>query len=777
MSATPQMQLLPGGEPRQERPLSATHDFFERNRFVAIAIFVLTVAAIVAISFAGLNPVALPVQPGQLAQARVEASERFTYESLITSEQARTRLLDRVPPVYQLDGSALDRFEQAFRALLADLAFFERTRSDAEKNNSPAAVFEEISRNFNSRGPYRASAADLKAFYAYGDANIRSSVAERGLSLLRELYQEGIQENPRPGAQDGIMLLQLRRPGGEIAESHVQSVEDALTYLRVNLNSNSSDRDAAHALFRLLRNGVTPNLTFDSPGSAQLRRQALVGVPPSIITVESGEVIIQPGERVTPAQYEMLQAYRAHLDTTGRLAAEQGYQLFVRVLLVMAMVIASILYIRLEDHETLLSNSRLGLLALVVIVNLLMVRLSYSLASLPFFIDNFSAAALLPYIVPTAFAPLIVAILIDAGSAIFMALLISIFTGIIYGHRLDLVVLTLLASMVGIYSCRALRRRSRIVQAAGLGGFVVAGFAVLIGFANQTALSLMLLQVAAALLTGLVTGIVVAGLLPVLENLFKRTTDITLLELTDYNHPLLHQLQLISPGTYHHSLVVAQLAENAASAIKANPLLGRVCSLFHDIGKTEEPGFFTENQREGTNPHDKLPPAKSAEIIKGHVDRGVVLAREYNLPRAIIDVIQQHHGTSLIQFFYRKACHSAPPMKVPESEYRYAGPKPQFKESAIISLADTIEAATRSLRTVTPKNLTELLDRLFQERLADGQLDEAPLTLEELAKIKTSFTFTLLNMLHSRVAYAGADQAADLPAGQATPPEAPASHG
>jgi len=778
MAGSPKIHLLPGGEARPTDPTSATQDFFEHNRFVAIAIFVLTVAAIVAISFAGLNPVALPVQPNQLAQARVEATESFTYESQIGAEQNRARLLARVPPAYQLDLRAYDHFAQAFHALLADLVLAERTAPPAAgKSFLPPAVLNEITRSFNARGPYRATPEDVAAFTAYGDAAVRSTVAENGLALLRELYQEGIHDSSQLAGSDGVMLFRLRRPGGEIAESHVQSVEEALTYLRVNLVANAADRDAAHAFFRLLRNGLEPNLAFDTEGSAALRREALLHLAPSLVTVAAGQTIIQTGERVTPTQHEMLQAYRHHLETSGRLAAEQGYQLFVRILLVLAMVIASILYIRLEDRETLQSNLRLGLLALVVIANLMLVRLSYSLASLPFFLENFSAAALLPYIAPTAFAPLIVAILIDAGSAIFMALVISIFTGVIYGHRLDLVVLTLLASMVGIYYCNALRRRSRIVQAAGLGGLVVACFALLIGFANETPFSMILFQMAAGLCTGLATGIAVAGLLPVLESLFKRTTDITLLELTDSNHPLLHQMQLTAPGTYHHSLVVAQLAENAANAINANPLLSRVCALFHDIGKIAQPEYFSENQREGVNPHDNLAPAHSAALIKLHVERGRELAHQHRLPRAVIDVIQQHHGTTLVRFFYRKACQLAPATGVDEAPYRYAGPKPQFKESALISLSDSVEAATRSLRTVTPSHLGELLDRIFQERIASGQLDEAPLTLEELAKIKTSFTFTLLHMLHSRVAYPAADQAPKLPPARPVSPDAPASHG
>ena len=278
----------------------------------------------------------------------------------------------------------------------------------------------------------------------------------------------------------------------------------------------------------------------------------------------------------------------------------------------------------------------------------------------------------------------------------------------------------------------------------------------------------------------------VVGLLPILESLFKRTTDITLLELTDYNHPLLRRMQLDAPGTYHHSLVVAQLSENACNAIGANPLLARVCALFHDVGKTAHASDFAENQRDGVNPHDARAPAESARIIQQHVPDGVELAHQHNLPRAVVDVIRQHHGTSLVRYFYQLAVdRSAAPFaapakrrstakitelptplaapleakteparsKIPESAFRYNGPRPRFKESAVISLADGLEAASRSLRQATPEALHDLIARIVNERIADGQLDEAPLTFEEITKIKNSFQFTLLNMLHARIAY------------------------
>jgi putative nucleotidyltransferase with HDIG domain len=277
-----------------------------------------------------------------------------------------------------------------------------------------------------------------------------------------------------------------------------------------------------------------------------------------------------------------------------------------------------------------------------------------------------------------------------------VALLISIFTGVIYGNRLDLLVLTFLASLVAIYFARDARRRGRLVRAAGAGGLTVAAFAALIGFAEQTQVDTLVRQMVAGLATGLFTGVAVVGLLPVLESLFKRTTDITLLELTDYNHPLLRRMQMEAPGTYHHSLVVAQLAENAANAIGTNPLIARVCALFHDLGKTENPRYFAENQRDRVNPHASLEPAESARIIKRHVPDGVALAEQHRLPRAVIDVIRQHHGTTLVRFFYDRALEQA----------RGAAPRAKPTADALRPTAPTLPPPPkRSGTTVPPRSL------------------------------------------------------------------------
>jgi putative nucleotidyltransferase with HDIG domain len=766
MSVTRKLKLLVGGmgpQPGERGPAAGSGwaDFLDRSRWVAGAIFIVTVCAIALISSVGVRLLDLPVTPNQLAPARIVAGLPFSYVSQERSRIERERFLSRVPPVYRLEEAPLRRFETAARTLLRELAAWEAAHpASAPSLLARPAQLAPIAEAFNAQGPYELSPEDAALLLTAGDANARAALFETGFGALQEVYNQGIHDSTLAGAgPDGMTVFQVERPTGGVAARPVQSLEDALTFLRVSLAADNVPRATVNALFRFFRNGVTPNLVFDRDATSRLERESLSTLKPVVVNVPRGQTILEAGARVTPEQYEMFIAHRQRMTEAGGAEPDEGFELFGRVLLVLAMVLASLIYIRLEDPETLRSNVRLALLALVVIVNLALVRGVYSAGGAERFLRASPWASALPYLAPTALAPLIVAILIDAGSAIFMALLISIFTGVIYGNRLDLLVLTFLASLVAIFVCRDARRRGRVVSAAGAGGLTVAAFAALIGIANQTPADALAWQMGAGLTTGLVTGVAVVGLLPILESLFNRTTDITLLELTDYNHPLLRRMQLEAPGTYHHSIVVAQLSENACNAIGANPLLARVCALFHDAGKIANPLFFTENQRTG-NPHDGKDPLESARIIRQHVADGVELAQRHHLPRAVIDVIRQHHGTTLVRYFYDRALGQARPPaggggpRLRDADYRYEGPRPRFKESAVIALADGVEAATRSMRSLTAEHLGPWIDRFVAERMADGQLDEAPLTLDDLTQVKHSFTFTLLNMLHGRVSYA-----------------------
>jgi putative nucleotidyltransferase with HDIG domain len=268
---------------------------------------------------------------------------------------------------------------------------------------------------------------------------------------------------------------------------------------------------------------------------------------------------------------------------------------------------------------------------------------------------------------------------------------------------------------------------------------------------------------------GILTALLISGLLPVFEGTFHLTTDISWLELSDLNHKLLRRMQLEAPGTFHHSLVVAALSEAAAEKIGANAPMCRVCSYFHDVGKLKKPGYFIENQHDGgENPHDTLTSTMSALIIIAHVKDGVDLAVKHKLNPRIIDVIQEHHGDSLVAYFYRRAQEQKKLEldkvdrklenpedlpKIDEKNFRYPGPRPSTRESAIIALADTVESASRSLHKPTPARIQSLIDELVRTKLHDGQLDDCPLTIKELVAVKESFAATLRSMLHSRISY------------------------
>ena len=380
-------------------------------------------------------------------------------------------------------------------------------------------------------------------------------------------------------------------------------------------------------------------------------------------------------------------------------------------------------------------------------------------------------------IAPYAFAPLVLSVLLGRNHGLFAAVSVSLWSSVLFG-KIDapLLVTSLISGFTAVYLTLQVRRRSKLIR-AGLGvGCAIWLLSLTFGLIGPINLfspiandwGMIGLQSALAVGNGIVTAMVVGGALPILENLFQITTDISWLEASDLKHPLRRRMTIEAPGTYHHSLVVANLAEAAAEAIGANATLCRVCSYFHDVGKLVKPEYFTENMNFERNPHDDLAPTMSALIIIAHVKEGIDLALKHKLNQRIIDIIQEHHGTSLVYYFYQRALQQQEDARaggkimnmreedipeVGEESFRYSGPKPQTKESAIVSLADIVESASRSLEKPTPQKIEQLVDELIEERIADRQLDECDLTLGELKIIAERFRFTLMTMLHSRIAY------------------------
>src|SRR6185436_4658632 len=362
-------------------------------------------------------------------------------------------------------------------------------------------------------------------------------------------------------------------------------------------------------------------------------------------------------------------------------------------------------------------------------------------------------------VTPYAFAPLVLSVLLNRQHGLYAAFFVSLWSSMLFGPiDAPLLITSLISGFTAVSLTLQVRRRSKLIRAGLCVGLAIWLLSLSFGLIGPITLfssvandwGMIGLQSALAIGNGILTATLVGGALPMLEQLFRITTDISWLEASDLNHPLLRRMTIEAPGTYHHSLVVANLAEAAAEAIGANATLCRVCSYFHDVGKLVKPEYFTENMSFERNPHDDLAPTMSALIIIAHVKEGVDLALKHGLNQQVIDVIQQHHGTSLVYYFYKRALQQFEDARaggkimkmreedipeVSEESFRYSGPKPQTRESAIISLADMVESASRSLEKPTPQKIEQLVNDLIDQRLADHQLEECDLTLRQLKTI------------------------------------------
>ncbi len=435
-----------------------------------------------------------------------------------------------------------------------------------------------------------------------------------------------------------------------------------------------------------------------------------------------------------------------------------------KAIILLIALFATGLFLNLVQPALIRRNSRVALLSLVSLVSLAMTRLIvYACLTTGLF-----PLDLVQFLVPALMTPILATLLVGSIPAIAIGIWTSLAASVMTGSDLTVFQNGILATILVAVLAREARTRSRVIRVGILVGFVQVASVVALAALRWPSVTVMdtIRQAGASLVSGFFSAVLALLILPVFEHIFHVTTNITLLEFADLGHPVLQKLAIEAPGTYHHSLVVANLAQAAADEIGANSLLARIAAYFHDIGKLVKPDFFAENIQHRQNPHDDLPPSMSTLVITSHVKEGLSLAVHYKLPAPVTDVIQEHHGNSLLSFFHHKACEQvneerslsgeSPQSGAPnidESDFRYNGPRPSGKESAIVCLADAVEAASRSLEKTTPTHIENLVDEIVNNRLLDGQLDACGLTLAELSRIKQSFVFSLTNMLHGRIAY------------------------
>lgn len=489
----------------------------------------------------------------------------------------------------------------------------------------------------------------------------------------------------------------------------------------------------------------------DIPAERNLRRKIQASVPEKYTHIMAGSRVIDQGERVTARHIAMINAIKQALSEERQL--ESLPTIFGT--LIMATLLAAVCgaYFKINYPEILLSNRKLFLLVAITLLTLGFAKATeyFLLGSSTHLFD------IVRYPIFVPFAAILLCSLVNPGVATFAAgfLTILLTVTLVFDSQ-GFMIMNLAASVVAVLTSRSLKRRKEIFVVCGKAWLACILVSVSIHLYNNSISEHHL--IGDAITSGiflLVTAILVVGILPLLESSFKVMTDSTLMEYMDPNNDLLRRLSIEAPGTYQHSVVVGNIAETAALAIGANGLFCRVATLYHDIGKMATPQYFTENQMGGLNVHQLLTPLESAQVIMAHVPEGVSMAKQAGLPLQFIDIIKEHHGTTLVYYFYRKQLELLGGDKslIDEKEFRYLGPKPRSKESAIIMIADSFEAASRSLDKMNEETLTELATRLIREKVEDGQFDDCLLTFEELAIVKATLVKTIAAYSHSRVKY------------------------
>ncbi|MCK5825627.1 MAG: HDIG domain-containing protein [Desulfuromusa sp.] len=684
--------------------------------------------------------------PGDIATGDIKSPRDLLAEDIPLTQAKRDEAATASPLIYELDttsgGQAINRIRQGLGLLLLQQGDDEPVR--------PEALLLQLETDFG------VPLTD-EEFKPLLDLALNQNIAVLTGDLLSPIFTRPIVANFQAFSvdQDKGLLALNRERGEDIDPQRLEAtigLKDALLRAKEQLALIPGTTVIQQkTLLKLVQQQLRPSLVFNQEKTEQRRLDAQEQIAPVFFQMKKGEMVVRGGERVTADQILKLQAIR----TSGR--DNHSLQIAAGLFICSLLLIYVGFYFTQNNISKFHPDSRdLLFLATVFIALFVLIKISIFIAAAMGNSFGYIDSAAYLYAIPFALGAMLVRIVLNSETAFVFAVCCAVLVGILFGNSLLMALYVLLGSLVGAHGVRHCQQRTALYRAGLWVGLT--NVALLIGIQLLTGRNFelqFLWTMGFGFFGGLASAIFVNGVVPLVESFFKYTTDIKLLELANMNAPILRQLMIEAPGTYHHSILVGNLAEAAAESINANPLLTRVAAYYHDIGKIKKPLYFIENSGGQRNKHDKLAPSMSALILTSHVKDGVDLAREHKLGAKLVDIIQQHHGTTLIKFFYDRAKTQADPgvQQVDERDYRYHGPKPQTREAALILLADAVEAASRTLADPTPARIQGMVKKLINNVFIDGQLDECNLTLKDLNLIAKSFNRIMAGSFHHRVDY------------------------
>ena len=704
---------------------------------------------------------ALLVAPGRSNQIPVLAQGEIAPSDIVVDRDAvlpdpestqdkRQRASQEVPPVYVVDDGAaaaladkLDRlFQEGKRHWLGP-------EDDLAQKLSEASGLVVQPREAGALRAARFNAGLLATFRDVVDRLYRQGIVADRTELLRSADRGITVRTPATGQEHVELDVYHFIDAGQ---GLVEAVEQQLA------GEPSITRGSRTYLAAFLARALVPNVALDRAETLARRLKAAGSVEEAAVHLAKGKVLVRRGDEVTAQTARLLAAL------AQRNAPSQTLPPLLGTMLLAALLAGGwYYYLGRQSPSPEEARTRFGGIVLLTLVTLALERGFVFLAggvAASVMRDPFGHVELYLPALPHGAGPIIAGLMFGLPVGVLFAVIQSALVGLMVGGEVSVGVYALIAGVAAGFASQRLKERYVLARVgalvAGVNAVTVVGLALWHG--RVTDGSVLATQVLAGAAGGVVAAALASFLLPVLESATGTITDIRLLELSNPNLPLLKRLSLEAPGTFQHSLAMANLAEAAAESIGANPLLARVCCYYHDIGKLAKPEYFVENQR-GENPHDNLTPWMSALVVSNHVKAGLELARQYKLPEPIRDSITTHHGTKLIRYFYSRAKEQADPDKgeVQETEFRYPGPRPRSKEMGILLLSDAVEAASRTLQDATPGRIQSMIDQVVKNVLEDGQLDDCELTLKDIEKVSAAFFWVLTNAFHNRIDYPGFD--------------------
>lgn len=631
---------------------------------------------------------------GEVSDRDIVAPRTTSYIDTKKTKSLEAEVISSVANVYDIDVTVMKRADESIEALF--------TMLDSETLQNGDSLDKQITLLEEACGKQVAQETLAELIGLSGEA--QKSVHDGAITLLQQYFARGIHDNEVDLMKQGI-------------------VKDA-----EKLDVSEQERQLAVAV---ARSYLTANVILDQEATDERVAMALSNMEPVRGMVQKGQILVRHGDVVTADQVDLMRELGLYSSPTGLLSVSG---VCVLIFVIMWLVRA---YLRKFDPDIYRNDKQIFLLMIVVIGSLLLGKAAHYYS---------------PFISPMAVGTLLISILIGLRVGLCIGTALACFFCIMADFDVLILIGAFIGNCIAVYHISRLAYGNSLVRTGimlGIGNFFVVGA---MGIAKSMEMGEVFYISFLALAGGILSAVITIGVLPYLENAFDITTPIKLMQVGQANHPLLERLLLEAPGTHHHGLVVANLAEAAAHEVGADAILVRVGAYYHDVGKLYRPGFFVENQFGGENPHDKIAPSLSTRIITAHVRDGVALCREYQIPEAIVNIVREHHGTMLVSYFYHKAKEELGDSIV-EDDFRYDGPKPQSKESALIMLADSCEAAVRSLGKPNHARIEAMVRKIIASRLHEGQLDECNLTLRDLKTVGDVFIRLLSSMFHTRIEY------------------------